>query len=91
MRYEFKPSFDRTFQKLPKERQKRIQKVLNALVNFFETGRRTKGLGLKQLRGNFWELRAGLKDRIIFQLELDKVSFLTVGNHDEIRRYLKQL
>lgn len=91
MRYEFKPSFDRLLRKLPKDRQQRAQKAVNTLIDFFETGSRTKGLGLKQLRGNFWELRAGLKDRIIFQLELDKVSFLTIGNHDEIRRYLKQL
>jgi mRNA-degrading endonuclease RelE of RelBE toxin-antitoxin system len=91
VKYEYKPSFDRTFKKLDKDRQKEAKKAIFALIDFFETGERTSGLGLKQLRGDFWGIRCGLKDRIIFTFEGDMVGFLIVGSHDEIRKFLKNL
>ena len=91
MNYEFKPSFDRMFKKLPKARRDNVEKAVNALIDFFATGQKTRGLGLKQLRGKFGEIRADIRDRILFHLESGKVSFLLVGNHDEIHRYLRQL
>ena len=46
------------------------------------------GLGLKNFRGNYWEIRVDLHDRIIFELT-DRVRFWLVGNHDEIRAFMK--
>jgi len=91
VRYEYKPSFDKTFKKLSKERKTRVLKAIFALIDYFEIGERTEGLGLKHLRGDFWEIRADIKDRIIFALIDDSVSFVIVGSHDEIRRFLKNL
>lgn len=91
MKYEYKPSFDKTFKRLPPDRKKRVSEAISFLVDFFETGEKTKGLGLKHLRGNFWEIRADIKDRIIFTLEGSTVGFVIVGNHDEIRRFLKSV
>ena len=48
-----------------------------------------KGLGLKRLRGNFWEVRKGLKARILFRWEEDLVEFVLAGNHDDVKRFLK--
>ncbi|MEW6189668.1 MAG: hypothetical protein AB1466_06170 [Actinomycetota bacterium] len=78
MRYEYKPSFDRTFKKLTKERQKRATKAISSLIDFFEGAQRRPRLGLKQLRGNFWEIRVGIKDRIIFTFEDDTISFVII-------------
>jgi hypothetical protein len=89
MRYERKPSFDRTFRRLPKDRQARAKEAMRQLVAFFETRERPQGLGLRRLRGDFWEVRAGLSDRIMFRLIGDLVEFVVVGNHDEIRRALR--
>lgn len=89
MRYEYKPSFDRTFKKLPKGRRDKALKAIFALVDYFEAGKRSRGLGLKHLRADFWEMRSDIKDRIIFAFSDDTVSFLIVGTHDEIRRFLK--
>lgn len=91
MRFEYKPSFDKTFKKLPKERKNKVLKAIFALIDYFETGKRVKGLGLKHLRGDFWEIRANIKDRIIFAFIDDIVSFVIVGTHDEIRRFLRNL
>lgn len=91
MKYEYKPSFDKTFKKLPESRREKVSKAIFALIDYFETGRRAKGLGLRHLRGDFWEIRADIKDRIIFALVDDIVSFVITGTHDEIRRFLRNL
>ncbi len=59
------------------------------MIDFFETGRRAKGLGLKHLKGSFWEVRIDIRDRIIFTLEKDMVSFIVTGNHDEVIKFLR--
>ena len=91
MKYEYKTSFDKAFKKLGRERQEGVRKAVFALIDFFETGDKTGGLGLKQLMGDFWEIRSGIRDRIVFAFREDVVHFVIVGNHDEIRRYLRDL
>ena len=91
MKYEYKPSFDKTFKKLDLNRKEKVIQAVSPLVDFFETGKKAKGLGLKHLRGNFWEIRADIKDRIIFTLDGDVVAFVIVGSHDEIKRFLKNV
>lgn len=91
MRYERKPAFDRSIRRLPPERQVRIKHAIQQVVSFFETRQQPQGLGLKRLRRDFWEVRAGLGDRVIFRLAGDLVEFVIVGNHDEIQRFLSSV
>ena len=42
MNYEFKPSFDRMFKKLPRSRRDNVGKAVNALIVFFATGQKTR-------------------------------------------------
>ena len=48
------------------------------------------GLGLKNLKKNFWEIRKGLKLRILFRWRTDYVEFTLAGTHDDIKRFLKR-
>ena len=91
MRYRASPRFDRSVQRLDPSRKARVKAAVDQLVAGFETGQFTVGLGLKQLRPGLWELRAGLSDRVVFHRSGDVIEFLLVGNHDEIRRFLKAL
>lgn len=91
MRYEYKPSFDRMFKKLPKGRRDKVLKAIFALLEYFEVGKRAKGLGLKHLRGEFWEVRADIRDRMLFVFTDDVISFVVVGTHNEVRSFLKSL
>lgn len=50
-----------------------------------------KGLGLKRLKGDYWEIRKGLKVRILFRWEADLVEFVIAGDHNDIKRYLKNI
>jgi mRNA-degrading endonuclease YafQ of YafQ-DinJ toxin-antitoxin module len=91
MRYEYKSSFDKVFKKLSLNRQEKVIGTISVLIDFFENRKKAKGLGLKNLRENYWEIRVNDKDRIIFTLEKDKVAFIIVGNHDEIKKFLRNI
>ena len=53
MRYERKPSFTDTFKKLSGARKGKAKGAIASLLIFFETGEKTKGLGLKKLRKDY--------------------------------------
>ncbi len=91
MRYFRSAAFKRAYGSLDSTRQKRIDRALRQLSTLYEQSQRPFGIGLKSLKPNVWEIRAGLGDRILFHWTGEVVEFLFVGNHDEIRRFLKQL
>ena len=91
MRYTAKPSFLKLLHRLPVKRQHIVKDTLKQIANFFEAGEHPKGLGLKKLRGDFWEVRVDIKDRIIFRLHRDVVEFVAIGGHNEIKKFLKGL
>lgn len=92
MNVRYQKSFDKTFDRLSRADQQKTTEAVNNLLTFFETKERpSKGAGLKKLRKNFWEIRATLHVRILFQLENDILTFILAGNHDDIRRYIRQL
>ena len=50
------------------------------------------GLGLRKLHARgIYEVRVGLKLRIVFGLERDVLTLVRVATHEEVRRYLKSL
>ena len=91
MKYRYLSSFDRSFEKLPSEKQAAAEEAVAHLLGFFRTREKTEGLGLKKLRGAFWEVRAGLATRILFTLGEGVVTFVLAGDHDDIRERLRRL
>ena len=91
MRFEFAPSFERSIKRLPPDRKSLIKKSVAKFMDFTETGIKPEGLGLKHLRGNYWEIRATIRDRIIMLFVKDLIKFIIAGNHDEIRAFLKNV
>jgi mRNA-degrading endonuclease RelE of RelBE toxin-antitoxin system len=91
MQYNFKSSFARCFQKLSSQKQELVYEAIKKLKIFHETKQISQGLGLKNLRKNFWEIRISLKDRILFSMHDNIISFIMIGNHDEMRRFLKNI
>ena len=88
MKVRYLNSFDRSFDDLDPKSQNRVVRAVDSLLEYFETGKKPQGLGLRKLRDPYWEIRAGLKIRIIFSLEGDLLSFILVGDHSDIKRYL---
>ena len=92
MRFEFKPSFDRSLKSLrPREKQELKLVALQALDIVSQDRVIYKGIGLKRLKGDYWEVRKGLKTRILFRWESDLVEFVFAGDHNDIKRYLTNI
>lgn len=91
MQYYTAPSFERSLKGFDETRKERVKKAIRLAVAFFETGQLSQGIGLKPLRSEFWEIRAGLADRVIFRKGKDAVEFVLAGSHDEIKRFLKRV
>lgn len=89
MRFEPLPSYQRSFKKLDPAIKDKVKEAVNKYVDFFEGGHKPKGLGLKRLSQHIWEIRVDLKMRVMFRLEGDLVQWGLVGNHDDIKRFLK--
>ena len=50
------------------------------------------GVGVRKLHpSGIWEARCGLGLRLVFTLAKDLATFVRIGSHDEVKRYLKSL
>lgn len=89
IRVRFLRAFDDSLAALPAKDAAKARAAVERLLTYFDGGARPVGLGLRKLRANHWEIRAGLDRRVLFLLEKDMAVFLLVGNHDEIRRRIR--
>jgi len=90
--FNFKPSFKKSLNSLPKNDKNAVKESCAQLIEVL--GGKSllrKGLGLKQLRKDWWEIRKGLKQRILFRWKGNEVDFVLAGNHDQIKRFLRRI
>ena len=91
MKYEFKPSFDRSVKSLSPNEKIIIKEICRNLIDVISREiPLASGLGLKNLRKNYWEIRKGLKFRILFRWQDDRIEFILAGTHEDIKRFIKQ-
>jgi mRNA-degrading endonuclease RelE of RelBE toxin-antitoxin system len=92
MKFEFKPSFDRSVKALPLKEKDEIKELCMILIDILSEQRElSKGIGLKNLRKNYWEIRKCLKSRIFFRREKNYIEFILAGSHEQIKRYLRNI
>lgn len=92
MRYEFKTSFDRSTKCLSDDAKIEIKKAVFEILDLVSTGKNaSKGQGLTRLRKDYWEARTTIRERILFKLTDDLIQFMIVGNHEDIKRFLKRI
>ena len=94
MRFEYATRFARTLRRIPKHDQLRVAEAVGQLIVYCETHQAPEGLGLKKLfsrseLGVVFEARATLALRVLFSVYDDVVAFLMVGDHDEVRRFIR--
>jgi hypothetical protein len=91
MKFEFKPSFDRSIRELPPVDKAGVKEAAVQLIDVLSRDREIyPGLGLKRLRGDFWEARQGIRVRILFRWHGDLVEFILAGDHDDVKRFLRR-
>ena len=50
---------------------------------------RHRGLGLRKLRDDWYEVRVGLKLRLLFENTPEALVFECLGDHDDVKHFLK--
>jgi hypothetical protein len=89
--FEFKPSFDRAIKSLPAKRKAIIiQTCLDFLESLGSQAPLPAGFGLKRLQDEYWEIRHGLHNHILFRWRDDLIVFILAGDHDSIKQFLKK-
>ena len=86
----FAPSFLRITKKLDPHIKDNIKATIEDVIDFYESGEKTKGLGIKHLRGTLWEARSGLQLRVVFDLSGNQMTFVLAGTHDDVKNFLKR-
>jgi len=90
VRFLFLRAFERTLKSLPAADEVQVKKSVQGLINYFDGNDRPHGLGLRKLREPYWEIRSSLAVRILFSIKGDLVQLHLVGDHDDVRRFLKR-
>ena len=89
MNYSFSRSFERSLKSLPLPEKVAIQRQIDAFMLAMDVRQIPSGFGLKKLGPDLWEFRADLAIRVLFQWNKDFLTFLLVGNHNEVNQFLK--
>ena len=84
------PSFERTLRKLNPQQKNLIGCSLEEFNRFLCGGYMPAGLGFKKINHDKYELRVDIRLRIIIKSEADIYYLVLVGNHDDVRRYLRR-
>jgi len=88
MKFVFRSSFDKCYKKLNPADHDSVDSAIEGLARYFQNKLKPQGLGLKKLQEDFWEIRASIRIRIIFSFQEEVVSFVLVGNHEDVKRFL---
>jgi len=76
---------------LSRDERRQIGEAITKISETMGRPHQHNGIGLRKLQGVFFEGRSGLKLRLIFELLSDgTLYFHLLGNHDEIRNFLKR-
>ena len=88
---EFSPRFRSEARALPQDRRRQVGQAVESLKAAFGAPHLHGGLGIRRLKGDYFEFRAGRDTRVVFKLEGGVASLVLIGNHDEVRKFLKAL
>ena len=95
MIYHYKARFEKIFQQLPSQQQSLVLEIVEAILKLFENREVPhKGLGLKKLfsheeLGAVFEARVSLAIRILFAIQDGRITFLMIGDHDEVKQFIR--
>ena len=83
-------SFERCLKRLDPQAKNKVKAALEEFNKFIGTGHPIKGLGFKKINHDKYEFRVDIHLRVAVKIDHDICYLVLVGNHDDIRKYLKQ-
>jgi hypothetical protein len=84
-----RPRFERARRKLTLSQQAAVNAAVTRLEAAFGRPHEHSGLGLRVF-GRYFEARAGLRLRVLFLQESGDLFLCFVGNHEQVRAFIKQ-
>ena len=81
--------FQQQLRKLPPRDQEKTATALKSLLSALQLGHLPAGLGFKKINGDEYELRVDIRLRIVMKAEAVTLVCHLVGNHDDVKRYLR--
>lgn len=81
--------FQKQLRKLHSRDQEKVASVLKQFLEHLNRGHLPAGFGLKKINGNKYEIRVDLRTRIVMKLGQDTFVCHLVGNHEDVKRYLR--
>jgi hypothetical protein len=91
MRIDLHPRFRKRVRRLGVADRNQIAHCLCALRDGFGSHHVHSGLGIRRLRNDLFECRAGLHWRIIFLAEVGRITAYDVMTHDQVKAWLRGL
>lgn len=89
MTIELSPRFRRTARRYKGRELAQIQAAMDAILAGFGQPHAHAGLGIRKLRGRWFECRAGLDVRLLFFAEKSRLTFHLAGDHHDVKRFLR--
>ena len=90
MRFIELPGFQRGFERLPKYLQEKTWYQLHTFAEHVGRPSKPTSLRLKKLSHGNFEISINMDLRILFQLHGDALVLVLLGDHEDVRRYLRR-
>ena len=84
------PGFRRGFEKLSRPLQEKTWYQLNTFLEHIGSPVKPKLLRLKKLPHSTFEISINMDVRVLFQLHGDAIVLVLLGDHEDVRRYLRR-
>ena len=94
-RFSYKSAFLKKFQSLSSKDQALVTGTLESVKRYFKINEATFGLRIKKLYERdyrqVFEARVSSNIRVVWILKKEDVVFTLIGNHEDVRRFIKNL
>lgn len=83
------PRFHAGLERLSHAEIARVEAALQVIPDSFGRPHVHSGISIRRLRKNVFECRVGLKLRLLFRENAGALEFFLVGDHDEVKAWLR--
>jgi hypothetical protein len=92
MQINIKPSFERLYKKLPNNEKNQIDDKIQKLFEYYASDTVFPDLKIRKLSGwdKYYEIDTSANRRILVRKQKGLIELIAYGNHDDIKRMLKQ-
>ena len=84
------PSFEQSIKSLTFDEKAKLRKSLEYFNSFLVSGNFPLGFRFKKINHDKYEFKVGIKLRVIIKIQGGDYYLILVGNHDDVKRYLRR-